>query len=577
MNQIFITILNMSLTAGYCIVAVILLRFFLKRQSKLLSYLLWSVVLFRLLCPFSLSSQYSLLRMDTNVFSQEAVSKWDVGNMDGAGWNALHGEQNMLQETETGHMDARTGSAEDMTAMREEAWIQKAISIAAWVWMAGMLVLICYSMGTAYRLRRSLKGAVLTGGNQYVAEAIATPFVFGVIRPRIYLPAHLRDEDRKYVLVHEQIHIARKDYLVKLVAYGAVCVHWFNPLVWLAFILMESDMEMSCDEAVLRKMGTDSKKEYSLSLLSLSSERTVFQGSPLAFGEGKVKGRIRNILSYRKRTFLAVVLAVIILIAAGVGLILNPADAEEEGKIEAEAAGQTEAAKITAFVESYAEAHCNRDGSAIMALYVDEETALANESDRLLEKVGDVYSYGFSSPWPDSYRYEMDWEEEKADIRYYAWTSDPHISVWKEVIQYTKVGEEYRVRESSLQFLDSISSEKEFEAAYWINGEHQFVDYVENGFVDAINFQREDGTSSVDNTVYEKPETAVAHILNLTGGEGRVEGGYTYQAMVRYRFADGSEVMIPTYQANYDVETHTGLGEPIWIVDTAVWNAKAPD
>ena len=124
--------------------------------------------------------------------------------------------------------------------------------------------------------------------------------------------------------------------------------------------------------------------------------------------------------------------------------------------------------------------------------------------------------------------------------------------------------------------MDSITTKEEFDRVYRIGDAYQFVDYQENGFVDSINYQREDGTSSVDNTVYEEPIRAAEHILNLSGGTGRLDGQSVYQAMVWYTFADGSEVMIPMYQANYDVETETRTGDPLWIVDTAVWNAGAP-
>lgn len=569
MSQIFMKILNMSLAASYCIVVVMVLRLFLKKQPKILSYLLWSVVLFRLVCPFSVSGSYSLMRLDTEIVSQESIMRWS-GAEKNTDWETAGADGNMMQAA-ADEMEEQSWYGEK-TDVEEAFWIRKVIYAAAWIWFGGVILLICYSVGKIISLEHSLKGAILTEGNQYLAEGIDTPFVFGLIRPRIYLPLNLQAEDKKYVLEHENIHIARKDYLVKAAAYAAACIHWFNPLVWLAFALMEKDMEMSCDEAVLRKLGMEVKKDYSLSLLSLSTEKTKFYGNPLAFGEGKVKDRIQNILSYRKRTFLAVLAAVIILLAVGAGLILNPSEQTSAGQLSEE-----DREKITTLVESYADACCARDGAAIVAFYPDEETALANEESRLLEKAGDGYSFGYSSPWPSSYRYEVIWEEDKADIRYYAWTSDPHISVWREEIKYIKEGDEYRIAESSFEILDSISSAEEFERAYLIGGEHQFVDYVENGYVEAINFQREDGTSVSDNTVYERPDSAAEYILNLTGGGSIGEfGNSDFQAMVRYQFADGSEVMIPMYDANYDQLSDSRRGDPIWIVDTAVWNAGAP-
>lgn len=561
MNRIFLTVLNMSLTAGYCILAVIVLRFFLRKQPKIFSYLLWSVVLFRLLCPFSITSSYSLLRVNTDLFSGNVIRAWNIDD-----------SSEGVQETTIAAAIPETESEPDTLAHSDRSvenaagtW-RRVIAVGAWIWFMGIFALVLYSVGTVLRLRRSLAAAVFTEENQYEAKEIATPFVLGLCRPRIYLPAHLQEEEKRYVLAHEKVHIARKDYLVKMVFYAAVCLHWFNPLAWLAFVLMENDMEMSCDEAVLRKLGAGVKKEYSRSLLALSTGETRLWSGPLAFGEGRVKGRVRNILAYRKRTVLAVVLAAAVIIVVGAGLLLNPVRENETAEEEAQ--------KLAAFVEDYAEAFCSRAGDRIVDFFMDEETALG--SVYMLEKEGDMYTLGLSSPWPLEFRYQLIPEESRAYIYYYAWTSDPHIYVWRENIQCLLIDGEYLVAEDFYWIPDSITTKEEFDRAYRIENAYQFVDYQENGFVDSINYQREDGTSSTDNTVYEEPTRAAEHILNLSGGAGRLDGQSVYQAMVWYTFADGSEVMIPMYQANYDVEAGTSTGEPLWIVDTAVWNAGAP-
>ncbi|MBD5458180.1 MAG: M56 family metallopeptidase, partial [Lachnospiraceae bacterium] len=465
---------------------------------------------------------------------------------------------------ETGSGTAPLAHSDEDAENVSGGW-RKVIAVGAWVWLTGMSALCLYSIGTVARLRRSLENAVLTEENQYEAEGLATPFVLGLWRPRIYLPAQLQEEEKRYVLAHEKIHIARRDYLVKIAFYAAVCIHWFNPLAWLAFVLMENDMEMSCDEAVLKKLGPDVKKEYSRSLLALSTGEAKFWSGPLAFGEGKVKERVCNILAYRKRTVFAIVFVAAAVVVIGIGLLLNPVRENEADE---------EAQKLAAFVEAYAEAFSSRTGKDVVALYVDEETALENVF--MLEKEDGEYLLGMSSPWPDGFHYQIDPEENRADIYYFAWTSDPHITVWLEKIQCIVIEGEYRVAEDLYWIFDNITSKEEFDMAYRIQDAYQFVDYKENGFVDAINYQREEGTSSADNMVYEEPIRAAEHILNLSGGMGSLEGQSAYQAMVRYTFADGSEVMIPMYQANYDVETGTSTGEQLWIVDIAVWNAGAP-
>lgn len=567
MTTVFVKILNMSLTAGYCIAAVIVLRFLLRKQEKILSYLLWSVVLFRLLCPFSFTSSFSLLRMDTAVVSETVFSDEPQAVWQGKGY--------LSDGTEGSAARVRSSVSEAQTQEKRAA--QKALRAGARVWFAGVSVLLCYSVWTAVGLRRFLSKARPVKEEVYETEGISTPFVFGVIRPRVYLPAHLPSADRRYVLAHERAHIARKDYLVKLAGWGAVCLHWFNPLVWLAFRLMESDMEMSCDETVLRHFGADAKQDYSLALLQLSSEERVLAGTPVAFGERSVRSRIRNVLGWRRRGIAAVVTLAVLLGVVVIGLSLNPTnrEAEEERRRE--------------FVSAYANAYCQRDGNTLVNMYANKWKAY--ESLPLLDKSGDVYTFGFSSPWPNEFRFVLhDYEtdvESSAEIWYYAWTSDPHVTVWKERIRIFRLESEekgdYRVISSGIRDLNSISTKEEFDEAYLIAGEYQFTDYEERGFLEGIRNQTEydrENSGEDRNAAYRTPETAAAWIFNLTGGDAETvftdEGDH---AAVRYTFADGSSVVIPMYNAAYRNATEiSGDGdggngkEDVWFPDLNAWN-----
>lgn len=574
MTEIFIKIVNMSLTAGYCIIAVIVLRFFLRKQPKVLSYLLWSVVLFRLLCPFSAVSGYSLLRMDTTVLSQENFS-----GAGGTGDTVWHGKGYLFDETaqETAMTAVPAAGSEALGTKGEEKeqWWRFTFFVGAWVWLAGIVMLSGYSLWSAFRLRGFLLRAVLQEGNVYEAEGISTPFVFGIIRPRIYLPSHLQPEERRYVLEHEKIHVARKDYLVKLISWGAVCLHWFNPLVWIAFVLMERDMEMSCDEAVIRRIGADEKQAYSLALLQLSSGDGGLKSVPVAFGEGNVKGRIQNVLQWHRRRIVTVVSLVLLLGILAVGLALNP-----PGRTEREA----EEMLRLGFVDAYASAYCDRDGNTLVSLYKDEETAYKYVM--LLDKIGETYSFGLSSPWPNEFRFMVQDGgrpgEGKAQIWYYAWTSDPHVYVWKEEMSFT----DYHVTESAIKYLDNISSKEEFEEAYLIDGEYQFTDYVERGFLEGINeqtaYDRENGGAD-RNAAYRSPETAAAWIFNLTGGQGEMLSSVSGEfSTVKYTFADGSSVEIPMYNVNYDnttdvsneTDVEAGTNEEVWFPDLRAWSVN---
>ena len=588
MSGIFITVLNMSLTASYCILAVIALRLLLRRQPKLLSYLLWSVVLFRLLCPVSISGSFSLMRMDTNIISMEniAVTNDAYENNNEENYDAYNDGAALPDTVEAGNTENM--SKADRTEAARRPRLQTVINAVAWIWLIGVILLILRSAVSAMKLRRFLSKAVRTESNIYEDEGIDTPFVMGIIVPRIYLPPHLPQHEREYVLAHESIHIARKDYMIKLLAYVTACIHWFNPLVWLAFSLMENDMEMSCDEAVLKKMGMENKEKYSRTLLSLSSETPMLQGNPIAFGERKVKERVSNILSYRKKALLTVVLTAAVLVAVGLGLAINPeakSDMDESENINninlQYKPNMAASEELNEFVQEYAEAFCDRNGKVIASLYVDESTALVDGEDMLLEKTEGGYSFGWSSPWPffNDFRYLINETEKKADIWYYAIVSDPHVTVWKQEIRYTETDGKYYLTETSMQFMDSISSRIEFDEAYLIEGEHIFVDYIENGFAEAILSHMEEENSPFDYTVYEKPETAAEYILNLTGGVSIDESSRysdsdkTGQATVRYTFADGSEVDIPMCAFTGD---EAAGGRKVWIVDTHVWNAGAP-
>lgn len=591
LTEAFMIILNMSLTASYCIAAVVVLRFFLKKQPKIFSYLLWSVVLFRLLCPVTFSSSFSLLRMDTNVISRENLTARQTIEHTAGQEAGEHPEQMTEDQNEGTDVLPQTAQEEQRGVSR----IQTVIAFAAWVWLTGMVLWITYGIWSAYRLRRFLKKSVCVEDDLYETEGISSSFVFGIIRPRIYLPAGLSGEEREFVMAHERVHAARKDYMVKLLAWLARCIHWFNPFAWLAFALMENDMEMSCDEAVVRRMGMEVKQDYSRALLTLSSETTKIGSYPPAFGEGRVKDRVRNILSYRKRALVTVALLAVLLLVVVAGLSLNPRKNDE-------AEQHLRLGEKDALVMHYANAWCNRDGETLVKLYVDEDTAFANLP--MLEKAGGEYTFGVSSPWPDEFWRTIPTgegtDEGTAEIRYYAWTSDPHVAVWKEVISFVKTdtvdpvtSSSYRVTGSTLTYLDSIASEAEYMDAYWGDGAHHFVDYMENGFVDAINYQTEydsENGESDRNAVYRDPETAAAYIMNLTGGTGTAETASNGTSIVEYTFADGSSVLIPMIDANFNAQTSSvdgtadedpaeltnDVNNEVWILDVHVWNAGAP-
>lgn len=303
MHRLFPIVCNMSLTASVVILAVLAVRLLLRRAPKVFSYALWAVVLFRLLCPVSVTSAVSLLGA-LGAPAQERSAVTSVVEYVPADIvrNMTPTVTPLPQEpfpAEPGENIVGTAPSVTQPAAPSSP-LSGPVAVLTLTWLTGMALLLLYSVVSLLRLRRRLVGAVRLEDNIYLADYIPSPFVMGLFRPKIYLPSTLTETERGYILRHEQYHLRRRDHVVKLLSFLALCVHWFNPLVWAAFILAGKDMEMSCDEAVVRELGEDIRADYSASLLSLATGRRIVAGMPLAFGEGDTGGRIRNLLNWKR-------------------------------------------------------------------------------------------------------------------------------------------------------------------------------------------------------------------------------------------------------------------------------------
>ena len=339
MHRLFPIVCNMSLTASVVILAVLAVRLLLRRAPKVFSYALWAVVLFRLLCPVSVTSAVSLMGA-LGAPAQERTQRTSAVEYVPA--DRIRGTAPAVTQLPQTPLPAETGGAVNAAPADTAPEAVPATSfnepvfILTLIWLAGMVLLLAYSLVSLLRLRRRLVGTVRLRDNIYLADHIPSPFVMGLFRPKIYLPSTLTETERGYILRHEQYHLRRRDHLVKFLSFLALCIHWFNPLVWAAFVLSGKDMEMSCDEAVVRELGEDIRADYSASLLSLATGRRIVAGMPLAFGEGDTGSRIRNLLNWKRpRPWVMAVCAVVC-----VGLIAlcaaNPggtdaADGEENG------------------------------------------------------------------------------------------------------------------------------------------------------------------------------------------------------------------------------------------------------
>ncbi len=326
MEELFLKILNMSITATYVLVAVLILRLLLKRGPKWISYSLWSLVLFRLVCPVSFSSALSIfgrIGKTTSVKSSLEYIPEDIGRMAIPQLEIVPGSINTVINNAL-PAPAPAASVNPMQIL---------IFIGACIWMTGIAAMLLYSAISYLRLKYRLQDATLRWGNVFETDKITSPFLCGLIKPQIYLPMDLNGNEENYVLYHEQTHIARKDHLIKPLAFLVLSLHWFNPFMWLAFILMSRDLEMSCDERVISKLDSEGKAGYSTALMRLAMKRPRLSWSPLAFGESNVKRRIKNVLNFKKPAGWVVAVSVILAILLGIACAANPADAKEPASI----------------------------------------------------------------------------------------------------------------------------------------------------------------------------------------------------------------------------------------------------
>ncbi len=320
MSEMFVKLINMSFTASYVIIFVMIIRLFLRKTPKIISYLLWSVVGFRLMVPVTFESIFSLLPQSTSNVTINSNIIYETTPQINSGIQVIDKSINKILPTPI--------IGDSINPL--QIWL----GIGTAIWIIGVILLISYSIVATYKLKTQLKGGKCIEDNIYEYEFLKTPFVFGIIKPKIYLPTNIRQEEREYIILHEQIHIQRKDYIVKMMAFFITSIYWFNPLVWGAYILMSKDMEYACDEKVLTILEPTIKKSYATSLLSLAMDVNIVNGGPIAFGEGNVKGRIKNILNYKKPTQWVCIITGILIVAISIGLITNPVNYLKLGNVD---------------------------------------------------------------------------------------------------------------------------------------------------------------------------------------------------------------------------------------------------
>lgn len=557
LSQIFLTFLYKNMTVSVVIIAVLLARFLLRKMPKKYSYILWSIVGIRMIFDLPFATNISVF----NLFRGFAKRSSTMGTMlTGSHRTNLQGSTDLLNKTDTTGAAAayasRSTAVEAITHTLTTS--QMVLGILGLLWLIVVALFVAYGIYSYVKCRLLVRTAVIAHDiipdthkkkgivSVWECDRIPSPFVFGIIRPRIYIPFRIPKQEQAYILAHEQCHIRRLDPLWKLIAFLLLAVYWWNPLVWCAFFYMVRDMEMSCDEAVIEQFGNEIKQGYSNSLLSFAMERHPYSFAPIAFGEGDAGRRIKNVLNFKKPHTWVAILVFVLLVVVGVSCLTNGKD-----KISSETVSDTENSQMqqTAVetteapmssdnsstvqeslqsVDKWAQAFAARDVRTIQDMATDDAKNELKE-ENLLDDNG---NFGWSSPWP--------WFDEKsgmpayqitqlddtsATILYYAQVSDPHVTVWEETLQYTKTDDKIEITSEELQMVNFIASGTEFEAAYPKGIQNTPMDYQTNGVGETLNehAMSANGTSPDGEYNLTNPVEAAQYLLNLLQNDGKVE------------------------------------------------------
>lgn len=310
MSELFLKIVNMSISASWVVIAVLTLRFCLKKAPKWVNVLLWGIVAARMVFPFSIESVLSLIP------SAETISPTVMMEQTPSVQTGVPALNHVINPVISGSFTPAPGAS----ANPLQIWIP----VLAGIWLFGIAALFLYSAVSYWRLRRKVCEAVILRGNIYQSEKVCSPFVLGIIRPKIYLPYHMDSREMDHVIAHEQTHIRRKDHWWKPLGFLLLTTHWFNPLMWLSYILLCQDIELACDEKVIRKMSNEQRADYTQALVACSVDRRLITACPLAFGEIGVKERVKSVMNYKKPAFWIVLASVIVCAVIAVCFLTNP-------------------------------------------------------------------------------------------------------------------------------------------------------------------------------------------------------------------------------------------------------------
>lgn len=332
MSELFLKIINMSISASWLVLVVLAFRFIFRKAPKWVNVLLWGIVAVRLICPFAIESSFSLV--PDSVGNGELVAKWADDYIDDID----------IHHPGSVYYDAAVGAGREPISDGEGGYYvvtkhdqlgepdtieNTVIPTLSVIWVYGVILLAIYTVVSYWRLQRKVSEAVILRDNIFQSENVGSPFVLGIIKPRIYLPYNMDEQDLEHVVAHERAHIRRKDHLWKPLGFLLLTIHWFNPLMWLAYVLLCRDIELACDEKVIQELGNEQRADYSQALVACSVNRRMIAACPLAFGEVGVKERVKSVLNYKKPAFWVIAVSVVACVVVAVCFLTNPINAIE--------------------------------------------------------------------------------------------------------------------------------------------------------------------------------------------------------------------------------------------------------
>ena len=539
MDKLFITILNNALVASWIILAVIICRQLFRKAPKWINCVLWGLVAIRLIIPFSIESIFSLVPSAKPVPVDIEYAKVPQIN---SGIPAINTIVNPVLENN--FVADEIASANPM---------QIVIFILSHVWIIGVAGLFIYAVVSSFMIKRRVRTAQLIEKGIYECDNIESPFILGIVRPRVYVPVCMDKESYECVLEHEKAHIKRLDHIWKPLGFLILAVYWFNPLCWIAYIMLCKDIEYACDERVTRDKDKDWKAKYCQVLLDCSSQRRLVSACPVAFGEVSVKDRIKSVINYKKPAFWIIVAAVVISVIVAVCFMTNPRkeeSAEKESLIGIADVDENDSDiveynidKNQLFVKFWATAFCKKDSEVLYKYSSDDvRTALA------LEKVNDEYVLGESSPWPRDGWYSIEeLHDNSAMIDYYAVTPDSHVTVWRQYITFSideTDKENDLVKTVNTKKYENIVLGSDFDLAY-SNG-LLWMDYNKNGFGEKLNSKALLSSSLTYKDLFE-PDTAARYFLNLLKNDKKVpieviDGANENEKILNITFMEDNQV-----------------------------------